>query len=57
VLYVQALYTLATLKIEAGNMDEGRDLLEQFLDHWGNADWDLPNVRDAKARLAVLEPR
>jgi hypothetical protein len=50
--YVRSLYTLGKLKIEAGEKTEGRELLRQFLEFWGEADWDLPEVRDARARLA-----
>ena len=31
---------------------EGRARLEQFLEYWGDADLDLPDVADARARLA-----
>lgn len=51
VLYVRALYTLGKLQIELGEGARGRDLLKQFLDHWGNADWDLPEVGDARRLL------
>jgi tetratricopeptide (TPR) repeat protein len=51
VLYVRALYQLGVLRLEAGDRAGGRALLEKFLEHWGRADWDLPEVRDARARL------
>jgi tetratricopeptide (TPR) repeat protein len=49
---IRALYTLGKLKLELGERARGRELLQQFLDHWGKADWDLPEVRDARALLA-----
>ncbi|MEE9229493.1 MAG: protein kinase [Acidobacteriota bacterium] len=54
VVYTQALYTLGLLKTESNDQAGGRQLLEKFLDHWGNADWDLPQVADARKRLAAL---
>jgi tetratricopeptide (TPR) repeat protein len=52
VLYVQALYKLGVLKSELGEEQASRKYLESFLEHWGRADWDLPDVRDARRRLA-----
>jgi len=52
VLYVRALYTLGVLYAERGDQAKSREYLERFLEHWGNADWDLPEVRDARARLS-----
>jgi hypothetical protein len=49
---LRALYTLGKLKLELGDHARGRELLEKFLEHWGKADWELPEVRDARARLA-----
>ena len=51
VLYVRALYTLGVLYGELGDESKSRDYFERFLEHWGNADWDLAEVRDARARL------
>jgi serine/threonine-protein kinase len=56
VLYVRTLYTLGRLKLELGDRAQGRKLLREFLTHWGKADWDLPEVRDARARLAYRAP-
>jgi tetratricopeptide (TPR) repeat protein len=53
VLYVQALYKLGILKRELGDEPASRKYLESFLEHWGKADWDLPDVRDARRRLAL----
>ena len=53
-LYLRAMHRLGVLKLEAGDRVEGRRLLEEFLEHWGEADWDLEEVRDAKERLRTL---
>jgi tetratricopeptide (TPR) repeat protein len=51
--YVQALYTLGTLRLDLGDEPRGRELLRKFLTHWGRADWDIREVRAARARLAA----
>ena len=51
VLYVQALYTLGVLYSELGDEAKSREYFERFLEHWGDADWDLSEVRDARTRL------
>ena len=51
VLYVRALYTLGVLYSDLGNEAKSRDYFERFLEHWGDADWALAEVRDARARL------
>jgi tetratricopeptide (TPR) repeat protein len=51
VLYVRALYTLGVLSGELGDDAKSREYFERFLEHWGDADWDLAEVRDARARL------
>ena len=45
-------YKLGVLKSELGEEQVSRKYLESFLEHWGRADWDLPDVRDARRRLA-----
>ena len=52
VLYFRALYQLGVLKSELGDERSSREYLEQFLEHWGEADWELPEVSDARHRLA-----
>ncbi len=52
VIYVQALFRLGVLKGEQGEKQASRRYLESFLEHWGRADWDLADVRDARRRLA-----
>jgi tetratricopeptide (TPR) repeat protein len=52
VRYMQARYRLGKLRLELGDRVRGREHLQKFLDLWGKADWDLPEVRDARAQLA-----
>jgi eukaryotic-like serine/threonine-protein kinase len=52
---IRAYYTLGALKLDLGDRDGGRQLLQRFLEQWGKADGDIPEVRDARARLASLE--
>ena len=52
VIYTSALYRLGILKMETGRKMEGRRLLEKFLEHWGDSDWELDIVEDARARLS-----
>lgn len=54
VRYVRALYALGLLKLKMGDREGGVRLLERFLDHWGDSQWDLPEVEDAKARVAAI---
>jgi tetratricopeptide (TPR) repeat protein len=53
-VYIRALYTLGMLKLDVGDRAVGRELLQKFLMHWGKADWDLKEVRDAQARLTIF---
>jgi tetratricopeptide (TPR) repeat protein len=50
-IFVRALYSIGVAKLERGE-PRGRRYLEQFLEHWGEADWQLPEIEDAKQRLA-----
>jgi tetratricopeptide (TPR) repeat protein len=52
VIKIRAYYTLGTLKLDLGDRAAGRAHLLKFLEYWGKADWDLPEVREARARLA-----
>ncbi|HJS74810.1 MAG TPA: tetratricopeptide repeat protein, partial [Vicinamibacteria bacterium] len=52
-LYTQALYRLGILKLESGHRNEGRRLLSAYLAQWGDADWALESVEDARARLSA----
>lgn len=51
---VPAFYKVGVLRMDLGDRARGREYLQKFLDLWGKADWDLPEVRDARARLAGL---
>ena len=53
VLYVRTLYRLGVVRLDSGDEREGRRLLTKFLEHWGDADWELDIVHDARARLQV----
>ena len=52
--YTRALYTLGTLKHQLGDTTAARDYLNRYLAHWGNADWEVDEVNEAKALLAEL---
>jgi len=58
VLWVNALHRQGCLELEAGRTQSGRDFLERFLLHWGQATAldgnELAAVADARARLAPL---
>jgi hypothetical protein len=49
---IRAHYSLGTLKLDLGDRARGREYLEKFLGNCGKADWDLPEIRDARARRA-----
>jgi len=55
VLRIQSLFTLAKLKLQLGDPDAAREYLTRFLAYWGNADWELDEVDEAKILLAQLE--
>jgi eukaryotic-like serine/threonine-protein kinase len=44
ILYVPALYTLGHLKLRAGDTTRGQELLEQYVGHWKNSDWPVPQI-------------
>ena len=52
VLYVRALFRLGELHLEAGDEAAASGFFERFLEHWGNADWDLAEVMEARELLA-----
>ena len=52
ILWVSTLFKLGELEMEAGSEAEGRELLQRFLDYWGEADFELPQVARARALLA-----
>jgi len=41
----------APSKMELGDVEAGQQYRESFVEHWGDADWHLPEVADARARL------
>ena len=49
-----ALYELARLEDEAGDVASARQHYQDFLDRWGDADLPIPAVAKAKARMATL---
>ncbi len=52
-----ALYELARLEDEAGDMASARQHYQEFLDRWGEADLPIPKVAKAKSHLATLAPQ
>ena len=55
VLRIRMLFTLGKLKLQLGDPDAAREYFTRFLAHWGDADWDLEEVDEAKVLLAELE--
>ncbi len=49
-----ALYLIARLEEETGDLASARKHYREYLDRWGNADKPIPDVKDAKARLEAL---
>jgi tetratricopeptide (TPR) repeat protein len=52
-LYIRGVYTLGKLRLDLDDRTRGRQRLQEFLMYWGKADWDLPEVRDARRLLAA----
>ncbi len=57
IMRTPALYEVARLEEQTGDLESARKHYREFLDHWGNAYMPIPAVDDAKARLAALEKR
>ena len=55
VLRIRALYESARLEETIGNHAAARDHYRAFLDVWGEADIAIPDVEDARLRLATLD--
>lgn len=53
-LYALSHCAIGRIKQERGDLAGAREYLNKFLDLWKNADPGLPEVEDAKARLAAL---
>ena len=51
---IPAWYRLGRAEEQAGNADRAREAYRRFLDAWGEGDADIPDVADARARLAAL---
>ncbi len=54
-LYVKAFYQLGKIHEERGNVSGAVEHYEKFLDLWKDADPGLPEIEDAKKRLAALK--
>ncbi|MFC2161606.1 tetratricopeptide repeat protein [Acidobacteriota bacterium] len=54
-LYVKSHYQLAKIHEEQGNRAEAIEYYERFLQLWKDSDPDLPEVDDAKKKLAGLK--
>lgn len=52
--YIRSLYLLAEAQVRAGRPKDAIEPLQRFLVFWGNADWDLPIVKDAKQLYSSL---
>jgi tetratricopeptide (TPR) repeat protein/tRNA A-37 threonylcarbamoyl transferase component Bud32 len=52
---VMSIYLRSKAEEKAGDTAAAREHYRQFLNYWGEADISIPEVDDAKARLAVLE--
>jgi tetratricopeptide (TPR) repeat protein len=52
VIYARTLHRLGVLSLEGGRERAGRRLLEQLLSLWGEADWEIDIVEDARNRLS-----
>ena len=53
-LYAKAFYMLGKIAEQQGDKPRAREKYRKFLDLWKDADPGLPEVPDAKARLAAL---
>jgi serine/threonine protein kinase/Tfp pilus assembly protein PilF len=52
--YIKSHYYLAKAKEGLNKKKEAIAYYEEFLGYWGNADWELPEIKDAKVRLQKL---
>ncbi|MFB0564351.1 MAG: protein kinase [Candidatus Aminicenantaceae bacterium] len=54
-LYVKCFYMLGKLYQKKGERGKAAENYQKFLDHWKDADSDLPEIEDAKIQLAALQ--
>jgi len=54
VLYVQSVFFSAEAALARGESDEAKRYYADFLDLWGDAEWDLKAVARARAKLDTL---
>jgi tetratricopeptide (TPR) repeat protein len=52
--YLKTLYLLGRAEVEAGHPENALEPLQRFLVFWGDADWDVPMINDAKNLYANL---
>ena len=55
-VYSRSFYKLGKVYEQIGKKDEARKEYTKFLDLWKDADPGLPEVEDARRRLAALSP-
>jgi serine/threonine protein kinase/tetratricopeptide (TPR) repeat protein len=53
-IYAKSYYMLGKIHEQQGKKTKAKEYYEKFLDLWKNADPDLPEVDDARARLTAL---
>ena len=54
-LYARSFYHLGQIDEKLGDKAKSRENYQKFLDLWKNADRGLPEVKDARKRLAGLQ--
>ena len=57
ILYVQSIFFLGEAALARGESEQAQAYYRDFLNHWGNADWDLKAVDRARAKLETLSLR
>ena len=45
------MHTLGVLRLAEGEESEGQAYFRRVLEHWGEAEWAIDEVRDARRRL------